>query len=87
MISNNGTSLSVPKGASLSNEAADHLPAGSKCVVFDQNLSQLTADEIVLVDLPQNLAQLEFVLINNCGLTLPRHSFLSTEATNFNDLG
>lgn len=48
--------------ANLAQRFADHLPAGSKCVVFDQNLSQLTADEIVLVDLPQNLAQLEFVL-------------------------
>lgn len=48
--------------ANLAQRFADHLPAGSKCVVFDQNLSQLTVDEVVLVDLPQNLAQLEFVL-------------------------
>lgn len=48
--------------ADLAKRFADHLPAGSKCVVFDQNLPQLTVDEVVLVDLPQNLAQLEFVL-------------------------
>lgn len=48
--------------ANLAQRFADHLPAGSKCVVFDQNLPQLTVDEVVLVDLPQNLAQLEFVL-------------------------
>lgn len=48
--------------ANLAKHFAAHLPAGSKCVVFDQNLPQLTVDEVVLVDLPQNLAQLEFVL-------------------------
>lgn len=48
--------------ANLAQRFAEHLPAGSKCVVFDQNLPQLTVDEVVLVDLPQNLAQLEFVL-------------------------
>lgn len=48
--------------ANLAKRFVAHLPAGSKCVVFDQNLPQLTVDEVVLVDLPQNLAQLEFVL-------------------------
>lgn len=46
----------------LAQKLRPHLPALAQCLVFDENLTTTNLDELVLVDLPANLAQLEFVL-------------------------
>lgn len=46
----------------LAQKLKPHLPSLAQCLVFDNNLVTTELDELVLVDLPANLAQLEFVL-------------------------
>ena len=46
----------------LAQKIKAHLPAKAQVVIFDGHLEPLQGEELILVDLPQNLAQLEFVL-------------------------
>lgn len=46
----------------LAKKVGPHLPASAQCLVFDKSLATTKPDELILVDLPANLAQLEFVL-------------------------
>lgn len=48
--------------AELAKRFETHLPEGSEVIVFGADLTNKKVTELVLVDFPQNIAQLEFVL-------------------------
>lgn len=61
--------------AQLAQKIRPHLGTTAECLVFDQNLPTTKLDELVLVDLPANLAQLEFVLKRVHPATLRVHFY------------